>query len=154
MKHCYRFYTGVCMEYCESLRYIVVGASNSNYAPSSCYIYTVYIFFFHHQNCHSTSVSDLAADPPQQLALICTCPPPGSGPWLHYLLPSSLQKRQCYQPLLPADVPPLGCPVGLNLFHTKLGKKHFLYRHGFVHKGIIIMLKQERAFPKLLPQHC
>ena len=52
------------MEYCESIRYIVVGASNSNYAPSSCYIYTVYIFFFHHQNCHSTSVSDLAADPP------------------------------------------------------------------------------------------
>lgn len=149
MKHCHRFYTGVCMGYCKSIRYIVVGASNSNCAPSSSYI-----FFFHGQNCHSstTSASDLAAGPATvgvDMQLSAT------RFWTLAALfaPIQSQERQCYQPLLPADVPSQRCPVGLNLFHTKLGKP-FLYRHDFVHRGIIIMLEQERAFPKLLPQHC
>ena len=38
----------------------------------------------------------------------------------------------------------------VKFFHTDLTKP-FLYGPGFVHRGIV-MLKQERAFPKLLPQ--
>ena len=43
---------------------------------------------------------------------------------------------------------PLCRPV--KFFHTDLDKP-FLYEPHFVHRGIV-MLKQERAFPKLLPQ--
>lgn len=42
---------------------------------------------------------------PQQLALICSCLPPGSGPWLHYLLPFSHKSvsaiSHCCRPMFP-----------------------------------------------------
>jgi hypothetical protein len=38
----------------------------------------------------------------------------------------------------------------VKFFHTDLDK-HFMHGTHFVHGGIV-MLKQERAFPKLLPQ--
>ena len=38
----------------------------------------------------------------------------------------------------------------VKFFHTNLDKP-FIFGHRFVHRGIV-MLKQERAFPKLLPQ--
>jgi hypothetical protein len=40
--------------------------------------------------------------------------------------------------------------LAVKFFHTDLDKP-FLYGHHFVHGGIV-MMKQERAFPKLLPQ--
>jgi hypothetical protein len=46
------------------------------------------------------------------------------------------------------EVRALCSPV--KFFHTYLNKL-FLYRPTFVHGGVV-MLKQERAFPKLLPQ--
>lgn len=47
-----------------------------------------------------------------------------------------------------SEVSALCRPV--KFFHAKLGIQ-FLYGPGFLHKGFV-MLKQETAFPKMLPQ--
>ena len=53
-------------------------------------------------------------------------------------------------PIHPKDVEVRALCRPVMLFHTDLDKP-FLYGLHFVHEGIV-MLKQEGAFPKLLPQ--
>ncbi len=63
--------------------------------------------------------------------------------------------KRLFQHLRPVDnlhrkVPKVLDGVEVKFFHTKLWKA-FLYGPWFVHRGII-MLKQEKIFPKVLPQ--